>query len=309
MKELLSWFFKGFGIGAANVIPGVSGGTIALITGIFERLINALKSFNLKALKLLFKFKIKELIEHSDLKFLATVLFGVLVSILTFAKLLEYLFYIYPIYVWAYFFGLIFSSVYFVGRTVEKFSLSVILSFIIGTAIAIWISFMNPAIENAAFYYLIICGVVAIVSMILPGLSGSFILILMGNYTLVLHSVNVLDFKVLLPVAIGVIIGLPAFSNILSWVYKKYKDITIASLTGFIFGSLMILWPWKNEIYLTDANGLEILNNKGERIISGYEKYVPNSINQEVLLVIILFLLGVLSVWAIEHFATKKEDK
>jgi len=116
MKELLSWFVKGFGIGAANVIPGVSGGTIALITGIFERLIDALKSFDLKALKLLSKFKIKELAEHTDLKFLATVLFGVFVSILTFAKLLEYLFNVYPIYVWAYFFGLIFASVYFVGR-------------------------------------------------------------------------------------------------------------------------------------------------------------------------------------------------
>jgi len=309
MKELLSWFFKGFGIGAANVIPGVSGGTIALITGIFERLINALKSFNLKALKLLLKFKIKELYEHTDLKFLATVLFGVFVSILTFAKLLEYLFNTYPIYVWAYFFGLIFSSVYFVGRTVEKFSLSVIISFVLGTGLAVWLSFMNPATENDAFYYLIICGVVAIVSMILPGLSGSFVLILMGNYTLVLHSVNVLDFKVLLPVAIGVVIGLPTFSNVLSWVYKKYKDITIASLTGFIFGSLMILWPWKNEIYLTDANGLDILNSKGDQIISGYDKYIPNTINQEVLLVIVLFLIGILSVWGIERFATKSEDK
>jgi len=167
---------------------------------------------------------------------------------------------------------------------------------------------MNPATENDAFYYLIICGVVAIVSMILPGLSGSFILILMGNYTLVLHSVNVLDFKVLLPVGIGVVIGLPAFSNVLSWVYKKYKDITIASLTGFIFGSLMILWPWKNEIYLTDTSGLEVLNSKGEQIISGYEKYVPNTVNQEVLLVIVLFLIGILSVWAIERFATNNEE-
>lgn len=309
MKELLSWFLKGFGIGAANVIPGVSGGTIALITGVFERLIDSLKSFNLKALKLISKFKFKEFAEHTDLKFLATLMFGVLVSILSFAKLLEYLFNEFPIFVWAFFFGLIFASVYFVGRTVEKFSASVILAFILGTAIAVWISFMNPATENDAFFYLIICGVVAVISMILPGLSGSFILILMGNYTLVLHSVNILDFKVLLPVAIGVVIGLPAFSNILSWVYKKYKDITIASLTGFIFGSLMILWPWKNEIHLTDENGLEVLNSKGNQIISGYEKYVPNSINQEVLLVIALFLLGILSVWAIERFATKNESK
>jgi len=309
MKEILSWFFKGFGIGAANVIPGVSGGTIALITGIFERLVDALKTFNINALKLLFRFKLKELVEYTDLKFLASVLFGALVSILTFAKLLEYLFITYPIFVWAYFFGLIFASVYFVGRTVEKFTASVIISFLVGTVIAIWISFMNPATENDAFYFLIICGVVAIVSMILPGLSGSFILILMGNYTLILHSVNVLDFKVLLPVAIGAIIGLPAFSNVLSWVYKKYKDITIASLTGFIFGSLMILWPWKNEIFLIDINDIEKLNSKGEKIISGYERYIPETLNIEVLLVIALFLIGILSVWAIERFATNNEIK
>lgn len=309
MKEVLSWFAKGFGIGAANVIPGVSGGTIALITGIFERLIDALKGFNLKALQLLFKFKLRELAEHTDLKFLSSVLFGAFVSILTFAKLLEYLFESFPIYVWAYFFGLILASVYFVGKTVQKYSPVVILSFIIGTAVAVWISFMNPATENNSFYFLILCGVVAIVSMILPGLSGSFILILMGNYTLIIHSVNVLDFKVLLPVAIGASVGLPAFSNILSWVYKKYKDQTIASLTGFIFGSLLILWPWKTAIHLVDENGLNILNSKGKEIISGYERFIPKTPNMEVLLAIAFLLIGILSVWALEHFATKNEKK
>ncbi len=309
MKEIISWFAKGFGIGAANVIPGVSGGTIALITGIFERLIDALKSFNLKSLKLLFKLKLKDFIKETDLVFLSTVLFGVLVSILTFARLLEYLFDAFPVYVWAYFFGLIFASVYFVGRTVEKYNFAVILSFIIGTGIAVWISFMNPATENDAFYFLFICGIVAIISMILPGLSGSFVLILMGNYTLILHSVNVLDFKVLLPVAIGAAIGLPAFSNVLSWVYKKFKDQTIASLTGFILGSLFILWPWKTEHYLLGENGLEVLNKDGEKIISGYERFFPQTLNLEVLLVIAFFIIGILSIWLIEHFATNNEKK
>ncbi len=309
MKEIISWFAKGFGIGAANVIPGVSGGTIALITGIFERLIDALKSFNLKSLKLLFKLKLKDFIKETDLVFLSTVLFGVLVSILTFARLLEYLFDAFPVYVWAYFFGLIFASVYFVGRTVEKYNFAVILSFIIGTGIAVWISFMNPATENDAFYFLFICGIVAIISMILPGLSGSFVLILMGNYTLILHSVNVLDFKVLLPVAIGAAIGLPAFSNVLSWVYKKFKDQTIASLTGFILGSLFILWPWKTEHYLLGENGLEVLNKDGEKIISGYERFFPQTLNLEVLLVIAFFIIGILSIWLIERFATNNEKK
>jgi len=307
MKEIISWFAKGFGIGAANVIPGVSGGTIALITGIFERLIDALKSFNLKALKLLFKLNFKEFTKQTDLKFLFFVFLGVAVSIFTLAGLLEYLFNNFPVYVWAFFFGLILASVYFVGKTVDKYSLPVIIAFIIGTGLAVWISLMNPATENESFWFLIICGVIAIISMILPGLSGSFVLILLGNYTLILHSVNTLNFNVLLPVIIGVVIGLPAFSNILSWVYKKFKNQTIASLTGFIFGSLMILWPWKNEEYLIGTNGLEVLNKEGEKIISGYQRYIPENIDTEVLLSIAFFLTGILSLWIVERIAAKKE--
>lgn len=307
MKEIFSWFIKGFGIGAANVIPGVSGGTIALITGIFERLIDSLKSFNLKAFKLLLKFKFKEFAKHTDLLFLVVVFFGAAVSIFTFARLLGYLFENYTVYVWAYFFGLILASVYFVGKTVDKYNLSVILSFIIGTALAVWISFMNPATENDAFFYLILCGMVAIISMILPGLSGSFILILMGNYQLVMiQSVNELNFNVLLPVAIGIIIGLPAFSNVLSWIYKKYRNETIASLTGFILGSLFILWPWKNEHYLIGEDGVEIFKNNGDPIVSSYERYIPEVIDTHVLLAVAFILIGLLSVWAIERFAEKK---
>lgn len=307
MKEIISWFIKGFGIGAANVIPGVSGGTIALITGIFERLIDSLKSFNVKAIKLLLKFNLKEFAKHTDLLFLVSVFFGALVSIFTLARLLGYLFENYTLYVWSYFFGLILASVYFVGKTVDKYSFSVILSFIIGTATAVWISFMNPAVENEAFFYLILCGMVAVISMILPGLSGSFILILMGNYHLVMiQSVNELNFSVLVPVAIGIIIGLPAFSNVLSWIYKKYKNETIASLTGFILGSLFILWPWKNEHYLTGEDGFKILKNSGEPIISSYERYFPDVIDIRVLLAVAFILIGILSVWLIERFADKK---
>jgi putative membrane protein len=306
MKEIISWFAKGLGIGAANVIPGVSGGTIALITGIFERLINALKSFNLKSLKLLIKLKLKEFAAHTDLKFLLFIFSGVAVSIFTLARLLEFLFVEYPVFVWAYFFGLILASVYFVGKTVDKFSLPIIISFIIGTAFAVWISFLNPATENASFWFLIICGIIAIISMILPGISGSFVLILLGNYTLILHSVNVLDFNVLLPVIIGAAIGLPAFSGFLSWIFKKFKNQTIATLTGFIFGSLLILWPWKKEIYLLNDTGLEILNKDGERIVSSYERYLPDGLNSEVLFGIAFFIIGILSIWTIEHFAKTK---
>ena len=160
-------------MGAANVIPGVSGGTIALITGIFERLINSIKSFDLKAIKLLFKLKIKEFIVHTDLYFLIAVIFGILIAIISLARLFDYLFTNFPIYIWAYFFGLVIASVYFVGKTVQKWTISVIITFVIGTIIAVLISVLSPASENNGFIYLILCGVAAICRMILPGLSGS----------------------------------------------------------------------------------------------------------------------------------------
>jgi putative membrane protein len=297
---------KGIGMGAANVIPGVSGGTIALITGIFERLINALKSFDAKAIKLLFKGKIKELIEYTDFYFLVAVFTGMLISVFSLAKLFEYLFADYPVYIWSYFFGLILASVYFVGKTIEKWSLSVIVTFIIGTAIAVILSFLNPAVQNDSFFYLIICGVVAICSMILPGLSGSFVLVLMGNYELVMiHAINDLNLKIIIPVGIGAVGGLIAFSHFLSWILKKFKDQTIAILTGFILGSLSIIWPWKNPIYRTDALG-EFILKKGEKIVEGYKMFIPDTFNTEVIFALSYIIIGIISIVVIEKLATKK---
>lgn len=305
-KEYFLLFIKGMGMGAANVIPGVSGGTIALITGIFERLIDSIKSFDLKAVQLLLKFKIQDFVKHTDLLFLVSVLSGAVVSVLSLAKLLEFLFAEYPIYIWSFFFGLILASVFFVGRTIEKWSLSVITIFIVGTSIAIALATLSPATQNDSFFYLIICGVVAICSMILPGLSGSFVLILMGNYELVMiQAVSNLEFRIIIPVAIGAGGGIILFSHILSWVYKKFKDQTIAILTGFILGSLAILWPWKNEIYRHDEAGNVIMKN-GEKIIQGYDRFIPNSVNTEVLLAIGFMVLGIISIWVIEKAADKK---
>jgi len=294
---------KGFAMGAANVIPGVSGGTIALITGIFERLIMAIKSFDAIALKLLFTGKIKDFIKHTDLYFLIAVFFGMLVSVVSLAKLLEYLFANYPVYIWSFFFGLILASVYYVGKTIEKWKVSVVITFITGAVFAVIISMLNPATQNDSFFYLIICGVVAICSMILPGLSGSFVLILLGNYELVMiHAVSNFDFKIIIPVGIGAVAGLIAFSHVLSWIFKKYKDQTIAILTGFILGSLSILWPWKNPIYKMDLNGAYILN-KGERIIQGYSKFLPDSFTNEVIIAILLMIFGIISIALIEKLA------
>ena len=302
-KTHIIFALKGFAMGAANVIPGVSGGTIALITGIFERLILAIKSFDAVAIKLFFTGKIKDFIKHTDLYFLISVFFGMIVSVVSLAKLLEFLFATYPVFVWSFFFGLILASVYYVGKTIEKWKISVIITFIIGAAFAVLISMLNPATQNDSFWYLIICGVVAICSMILPGLSGSFVLILLGNYELVMiQAVSNFDFHILIPVAIGAVVGLIAFSHILSWIFKKYKDQTIAILTGFILGSLSILWPWKDAIYKIDVNGDYILN-KGERIIQGYSKFLPESFTNEVIIAILLMIIGIISIAVIEKLA------
>ena len=305
-KDYILFFLKGMGMGAANVIPGVSGGTIALITGIFERLIDSIKSFDLKAIQLLLKFRIRDFIIHTDLFFLIAVLSGALVSVFSLAKLLGFLFTNYPIYVWSFFFGLILASVYFVGKTIEKWNLSVTTTFIIGTGIAIALSVLSPATQNDSFLYLIICGIVAICSMILPGLSGSFVLILLGNYELVMiQAVSNVDLRILFPVAIGAGGGLIIFSHLLSWVYKKFKNQTISILSGFILGSLAILWPWKNEIYRYDEAGQFVIK-KGEKVIQGYDRFVPDTLTSEVWLAIIWMIIGIVSIWIIEKTVVKQ---
>ncbi len=297
MNQYIANFFKGMGVGSANVIPGVSGGTIALITGIFERLINALKSFNLTAIKLFFTGKFKEFAKHTDLWFLASVGSGVVVAILTIARLFEFMFENYPIYLWSFFFGMILVSIYYVGITIEKINWKVVVSFMIGTAIALFIAFGTPAKENSNFIYLVICGAVATCSMILPGLSGSFVLVLMGNYQLIMiDAVNDLNLKILLPVVIGGVVGLLAFSHLLSWIFKNYRDITIAILTGFILGSMPIIWPWKNDV---------ITYFGSEEKVTGYEYYFPE-FNMEFAIALVIMLIGAAIIVLTEKMAKNK---
>ena len=307
MKDFIYNFIKGMGMGAANVIPGVSGGTIALITGIFERLINSIKSFNLTALKLFFTGKWKAFAEHVDLKFLVAVFLGIAAAILSVAKLFKFLFANYPVYIWAFFFGLIIASIYYVGRTVNKWNLGSILFFAIGTGIALLIAFGTPAQENHNFLYLILCGVVGTCSMILPGLSGSYVLLLMGNYEYVMiDAVNMLTtspwegIKILIPVVIGAVIGLLAFAHLLSWIFKNFHDQTVALLTGFILGSTPIIWPWKHAI--TNA-----LKDGTEKVV-GYQWQWP-AINTEFFIALAIMLLGAAIIIVTEQLASKKEKE
>lgn len=308
MKEHLILVLKGIGMGAANVIPGVSGGTIALITGIFEKLIHSIKSINLKAFKLLFSGKFRLFAEHINLYFLLSVFSGIAIALFSLARLLEYLFSAYPVWVWAFFFGLILTSVYFVAITVKKWSVIVIVFFIIGAAAALSLSVLNPASENNSIIYLFICGVVAACSMILPGLSGSFVLLLMGNYQLVMiESINTLNLKVLLPVVFGAGVGLIGFSYILAWIFNKFRDQTISVLSGFMLGSLLIIWPWKSEISKTDAMGNLILKPNGDKIIIGYDYLIPGSFSSEVVIAVALMVVGGIIIWLMETYASKIE--
>jgi len=306
MKEYLGYILKGIAMGTANVIPGVSGGTMALITGIFERLIHSIKSFNSKAIKYLLQGRLKDFAAHTDLLFLLAVFAGIGVAIVSLARLFDFLFTHYPVYIWAFFFGLVLASVYFVGKTVGRWTTSVIISFIAGAAGAIIISVLNPATENSNVFYLIICGVVAMCSMILPGLSGSFVLFIMGNYKLVMiDAVNNLDLDILIPVALGAAGGLLAFSHFLSWILKKYKDQTISLLTGFILGSLSIIWPWQKKVFLLDGLGNQILK-KGEPVIVAYRRYWPETFDTETIIALLIIILGIVSIWAVEKAAEKK---
>ncbi|MBN2166379.1 MAG: DUF368 domain-containing protein [Marinilabiliaceae bacterium] len=310
IKDYIKLAFKGMGMGAANVIPGVSGGTIALITGIFEELIDSVKSFNLEAVRLLLKGQFKSFSQHVNLAFLVSVFTGIAISILSLAKILEFLFEKYPVFVWAFFFGLIIGSVYFVGKTVEKWKTSVVISLIIGSAIAIGVSIINSASENDGMLYLVLCGAIAMCSMILPGLSGSFVLILLGNYELVMiKAVSGFKVDILLPVAGGAVAGLIMFSHLLSWVFKSFRDQTIALLTGFIAGSLAILWPWQTPVFKADELGNYITKINGERIIIKYAKYLPESLSAEVIFAAIFALCGIVIIWLVETYAGSDSKK
>ncbi|MFO7570193.1 MAG: DUF368 domain-containing protein [Smithellaceae bacterium] len=306
IKDYLIVMAKGMGMGAANVIPGVSGGTIALLTGIFQRLIDAIKSFNITAVKLLIKGRWKAFAEHTDLYFLIAVFIGAAISIFSLARLLRFLFDHYPVFIWSYFFGLILASVFFVGRTIGRWNLPVMLGFIIGTAISPAISLLSPATQNDSFIYLVLCGVVAICSMILPGLSGSFVLILMGNYELVvIDAVSTLNLQVLLPVAIGAGAGLVAFAHVLSWLFRTFRAETLATMTGFILGSLLTLWPWKEAIIRLDASGHPMMRG-GKELVEGYSFILPD-FSAQVVWAVLIMAVGILTIWITEKMAAQKD--
>ena len=291
-------------MGAANVIPGVSGGTIALVTGVYEELIESLKSFNIQAIRLLLKKDFKGFSTYIHLDFLIVLFLGVGLSIVSLAKLIEYLFTKNEQLVWSFFFGLILASIYYVAKMVKNWNIKSVSSLILGIILASALAFIKPVSENASIYYLILCGVVAVSSMILPGLSGSYVLILMGNYQLImLQSVSdpINNMSILLPVVIGAIIGFLGLSHGISYVLKKFYNPTISLLTGFVIGSLIIIWPWK-------ISSDTITGRNGDLKVVSYEWLFPE-INSDNLLCLFLIFSGIILVWLVEFLGTKLNSK
>lgn len=247
-KDYLLIGVKGMAMGAADVVPGVSGGTIAFITGIYEELIETISSVNFQSLQLLLKGKIAAFWKEINGNFIVSLLLGIVVSIVSLAKLISYLLLDHPIATWSFFFGLVLASIPLVGRQVQHWKGSRYFAFGAGAIIAWLITDLPPVPETGANWYIFISGMIAICAMILPGISGSFILILLGSYLAVLNAVNDRDIVLILIFAAGAVIGLLSFSRLLKFMFHKFHDITIAVLSGFLLGSLNKIWPWKNVL-------------------------------------------------------------
>lgn len=299
LKDYGLLVLKGMGMGAADVVPGVSGGTIAFIVGIYEELINSIKSVNGRTLKMLFTFRLADFWKAINGNFLASILLGICISVFSLAKIITYLLTTHPILIWAFFFGLVLSSTYFVSLRIKKWDIKRVIAFIIGTAAAYYITVATPAQTPDNLLFIFLCGAIAICAMILPGISGSFILVLLGKYYYIMEAVKTLNVTVLLTFACGAAIGIVSFSNVLSYLLRKFHDITIATLAGFMLGSLNKVWPWKETIETyTDNHGV-------------IKPLVEHNIlpNQMVWESVLLMLVGFGMVYAIEKLSAKGEIK
>lgn len=257
IKDYAVLLIKGMGMGAADVVPGVSGGTIAFIVGIYEELINSIKGINATTLKLLFTGKIADFWREANINFLLSIIAGISISIFSLAKLITYLLVYHPILVWSFFFGLVLASTWFVSKDIKQWDWKTISSLIIGIGIAYYITVATPAETPTNLPFIFLCGAIAICAMILPGISGSFILVLLGKYFFIMEAVKTLNIPIIMVFIAGATIGITSFSRILSFALRKFHDITISMLTGFMLGSLNKVWPWKEtvETYI-DSHGV-----------------------------------------------------
>ena len=248
LKDYLFLALKGMAMGAADVVPGVSGGTIAFIVGIYDELINSIKSINAHSIKLLFTGKIAAFWKAINGNFLCSLLLGIGISVFSLAKLITYLLVHEPVLVWSFFFGLVLASTWFVSKDIKEWNWKTIIGFILGALVAYYITVATPAETPTNLLFIFLCGAIAICAMILPGISGSFILVLLGKYFYIMEAINTLDLVILGVFAVGAFLGITSFSRVLSYALKNFRNITLAVLTGFMLGSLNKVWPWKEVV-------------------------------------------------------------
>lgn len=318
-------------MGAANKVPGVSGGVVAFVAGFYEEFIYSLQRINGKAFKLLFNGRFKSFFRYINGRFLGLLILGMLISYFSVSKLLDYFIQQKELYVWAAFFGMILGSIYYIAKDFKHWNRSTFLSLLIGTAVGISISLLNPAKENDHLGFVFLCGIISVSGMTLPGLSGSFILILLGNYVLLLvDSVNALydtisdtlrgdfsftsdlerikDLKILAVFTIGSTVGLVTLSHALSYVLKHYKNITTAIIIGFISGSLGVVWPWKETIYKMDESGAFLRDSSGGKIIQNYKRMLPDMSSSETWIAIFCIGIGIGIVLALDWYGKKTRN-
>jgi uncharacterized membrane protein len=325
LSDKLFLVLKGLAMGAANKVPGVSGGIVAFVGGFYEEFIYSLQKINLKAVKLLLNGRFKSFYRYVNGSFLTLLIFGMLVSYFSISKILDYFLERKELFVWAAFFGMILGSIYYISKDFKHWNKKTIAAGLLGLLVGISISFLSPAKENDNLWFIFICGMISVSGMTLPGLSGSFILILLGNYVLLLvDSVNALydtfaeiikgDFsfiensrrlntlKILSIFTLGSAAGLVTLSHILSYVLKHYKHITTAVIIGFITGSLGVVWPWKRTIFKTDETGQVFLDSNGKEIILNYERYSPDFGSPETWWALFFVVLGVIILLGLEWY-------
>lgn len=302
-RNFLNYFFitlKGIAMGAADVVPGVSGGTIAFISGIYEELIDSINNINLSLFKTFKQEGFNAFWKQANGNFLVALFLGIFLSVITLAKGISWLLLNQPILLWSFFFGLVVASIFFVGKSIEKWNISAVIMLIIGAAVAYYITTLPTSENTDSLPFLFLSGALAICAMILPGISGAFILVLLGSYKVILDAVHERDLKIVATVGLGAIFGLLSFAKLLKWMFTHYKDLTLAVLTGFILGSLNKIWPWKI-----------VLETKvfGDKIIPVVEENIsPFSYpgDNQLLLAVVLALIGFSLIFILEKLASKK---
>ncbi|MEQ1586736.1 MAG: DUF368 domain-containing protein [Cyclobacteriaceae bacterium] len=307
-KDYFLLYLKGISMGAADVVPGVSGGTVAFITGIYEELINSLKSIDVQSIRLLTQFKIAEFWKKINGSFLVVLLSGIVTSLISLARLMTYLLDNHPILIWSFFFGLILVSAPLIMRDITRWTLGTVVSFIAGIIIAYLITVISPTETPTNLPFIFFCGALAICAMILPGISGAFILLLIGKYEYMITALIELNIPVILVFVLGCFLGLLGFSRFLSWILTHYRFPTLALLAGFMIGSLNKVWPWKQVIsFRLNHEGMQV--PAFDKSILPWDYFSKTGQDPQVFKAILCAALGVFLVVAIEKTAAMLKTK